>query len=79
MARSSDIRFPPDFMFELTKEEKIQLVTNCDRLSVLKHPSIKPMVFTEQGVAMLTSALRLEKAIAKKKLTRSSFAKQVIT
>ena len=25
-------RFPEDFMFELTKEEKEQLVTNCDRL-----------------------------------------------
>lgn len=57
-------RFPPDFMFELTKEETIQLVTNCDRLSTLKHSSVTPMVFTEQGVAMLTSVLRSEKAIA---------------
>ncbi|MBW1765320.1 MAG: ORF6N domain-containing protein [Deltaproteobacteria bacterium] len=24
-------RFPPDFMFRLTKEEKQELVTNCDR------------------------------------------------
>jgi hypothetical protein len=30
-------RFPDDFMFELTKNEKDELVTNCDRLSVLKH------------------------------------------
>jgi len=66
IARSSDIRVPPDFMFELTKEEKIQLVTNCDRLSALKHPSIKPMVFTEQGLAMLTSALMLEKQLLRK-------------
>ncbi|OFY38705.1 MAG: hypothetical protein A2X18_08495 [Bacteroidetes bacterium GWF2_40_14] len=29
-------RFPLDFMFELTKEETIQLVTNCDRLSTRK-------------------------------------------
>ena len=57
-------RFPPDFMFELTKEEKQQLVTNCDRLSVLRHSSVNPMVFTEQGVAMLTSVLRSEKAVA---------------
>ena len=26
-------RFPKDFMFQLAKEEKEQLVTNCDRLA----------------------------------------------
>lgn len=56
-------RFPLDFMFSLTKEEKDQLVTNCDRLSNLKHSSVNPMVFTEQGVAMLSSVLRSPKAI----------------
>ena len=40
-------RFPKDFMFQLAKEEKEQLVTNCDRLSNLKHSSVNPMVFTE--------------------------------
>lgn len=57
-------RFPKDFMFQLAKEEKEQLVTNCDRLSNLKHSSVNPMVFTEQGVAMLSSVLRSKKAIA---------------
>jgi hypothetical protein len=56
-------RFPADFMFELTKEETIQLVTNCDRLSSLKHSNVNPLVFTEQGVAMLSSVLRSNKAI----------------
>ena len=56
-------RFPKDFMFQLTKEEKSQLVTNCDRLSNLKHSSVLPMAFTEQGVAMLSSVLRSKKAI----------------
>ncbi len=56
-------RFPKDFMFQLTKEEKTQLVTNCDRLSNLKHSSALPMAFTEQGVAMLSSVLRSKKAI----------------
>ena len=56
-------RFPDDFMFRLTKEEKAQLVTNCDRLSNLKHSSVLPMAFTEQGVAMLSSVLRSKKAI----------------
>lgn len=56
-------RFPADFMFELTSEEKTELVTNCDRFNSLKHSSINPLVFTEQGVAMLSSVLRSEKAI----------------
>jgi len=31
----NDQRFPPDFMFRLTKSEKLELVTNCDRLDKL--------------------------------------------
>jgi len=58
------VRFPDDFMFQLTNEEKEQLVTNCDRLSNLKHSSVNPLVFTEQGVAMLSSVLRSKKAIS---------------
>ncbi|MCD4692401.1 MAG: ORF6N domain-containing protein [Calditrichales bacterium] len=50
-------------MFQLAKEEKTQLVTNCDRLSNLKHSSVLPMAFTDQGVAMLSSVLRSKKAI----------------
>lgn len=57
-------RFPEDFMFELTRTEKQELVTNCDRLVSLRHSSINPLAFTEQGVAMLSSVLRSEKAIA---------------
>ena len=51
-------RFPEDFMFELTKVEKDELVANCDRLGSLKHSSINPLVFTEQGVSMLTSKIK---------------------
>ena len=40
-------RFPSDFMFRLTKEEKQELVTNCDRLDRLKHSSALPSVLTE--------------------------------
>jgi len=56
-------RFPEDFMFELSKNEKDELVTNCDRLAALKHSTINPLAFTEQGVAMLSSVLRSSKAI----------------
>lgn len=56
-------RFPRDFVFQLTGREKLGLVTNCDRLSVLKHSSRPPYAFTEQGVAMLSSVLRSERAV----------------
>ena len=41
----------------------MELVANCDRLQSLKHSSINPFVFTEQGVSMLSTVLRSEKAI----------------
>ena len=50
-------------MFELNSFEKNELVTNCDRFGNMKHSSVNPIVFTEQGVAMLSSVLRSEKAI----------------
>ena len=56
-------RFPADFMLSLTSQETKQLVTNCDRFKSLKHSSVTPRVFTEQGVAMLSSVLNSERAI----------------
>ena len=56
-------RFPMDFMFQLTKTERLELVTNCDHLSPLKFSYQLPLVFTEQGVAMLSSVLNSERAI----------------
>jgi hypothetical protein len=56
-------RFPSDFMFELSKEEfetlRSQFVTS-------KRGGIRymPFAFTEQGVAMLSSMLNSDKAIA---------------
>lgn len=56
-------RFPVDFMFQLTKRETRELVTNCDRFENLKHSSSPPYAFTELGVAMLSSVLNSERAI----------------
>ena len=57
-------RFPDDFMFQMTKEEfefwKSQIViSNSDRMGLRK----PPFVFTEQGVAMLSSVLNSDRAI----------------
>ncbi len=58
-------RFPEDFMFELSKEEftnwrsQFVISNNGDKMG-LRHP---PMAFTEQGVAMLSSVLKSDRAI----------------
>ena len=56
-------RFPEDFMFQLTEEEKTEVVTNCDHLSRLKY-SKKVSAFTAQGVAMLSSVLRSDRSVS---------------
>ena len=61
--KRNERRFPSDFMFRLTKQEKKELVTNCDRFRTLKHSSVLPRAFTEQGVAMLSSVLNSDRAI----------------
>ena len=57
-------RFPDRFMFQLSKEEKDELVTNCDRFKKLKHSSSCPYAFTEQGIAMLSAILKSETAVS---------------
>lgn len=57
-------RFPEDFMFKLNKDETQELITNCDRFKTLKHSPSTPYAFTEQGVAMLSSVLNSDKAVA---------------
>ncbi len=57
-------RFPSDFMFDLTKNElenwRRQIGTsNSDKMGL----RYKPMAFTEQGVAMLSSVLNSKRAI----------------
>jgi len=57
-------RFPQDFMFQLTKWEWDELVANCDRLpNNIKHSSVVPLAFTQEGVAMLSGILRSPIAI----------------
>jgi hypothetical protein len=56
-------RFPDEFMFQLNDYEKFELVANCDRFKLLKHSSVNPYVFTEQGVSMLSAVLRSDTAV----------------
>jgi hypothetical protein len=50
-------------MFVLNAKEKAELLKREPRFENLKHSPINPMVFTEQGVAMLSSVLNSKKAI----------------
>ena len=55
-------RFPKHFMFELTEEEKQEVVANCNHLNKLKFSPVLPKVFTEHGIMMLANVLRSEQA-----------------
>ena len=64
-ASKRNVRFPDDFMFRLSKAEledwRSQFVTsNPAQKMGLRRP---PYAFTEQGVAMLSSVLRSERAV----------------
>ncbi|MCI0496543.1 ORF6N domain-containing protein [candidate division KSB1 bacterium] len=56
-------RFPEDFMFQLTKEEKDEVVTKCDHLASLKFSYRLPFAFNLYGVSMLSSVLNSPTAI----------------
>lgn len=56
-------RFPTDFMFVLTEEEKAQVVAKCDHLTRLKYSPTLPNAFTEHGAIMAASVLNTSRAI----------------
>lgn len=56
-------RFPSHFMFELTREEKEELVANCDHLKKLKYSSFLPNVFTHYGILQAANILNSDQAI----------------
>ena len=56
-------RFPNDFMFILSEEEINQMVSQSVIPSKSYFGGSMPFAFTEQGVAMLSSVLKSDKAI----------------
>jgi len=56
-------RFPEDFMFKLTREEYRALRCQNGTLKRGEHTKYLPYVFTEQGIAMLSSILNSRRAI----------------
>ena len=62
--KRNEKKFPEDFRFQLNKDEKNELVTNCDRFKTLKHSSSMPYAFTEHGALMAANILNSERASA---------------
>jgi hypothetical protein len=56
-------RFPEDFIFQLSHEEKNEVVANCDHLNKLKYSKSLPYVFTEHGALMAASVLNTSRAV----------------
>lgn len=57
-------RFPEDFMFRLTRDENNSLRSQIATLTEKKVDIYRPFAFTEHGVAMLSSVLNSDRAIA---------------
>ena len=82
-------RFPKDFMFRLTRVETNDLAENCDLLRQGTLSDLRsqiatskrggqrylPYVFTEQGVAMLSSVLNSKRAIEVNIIIMRTFVK----
>jgi len=68
-------RFPKDFMFVFSKKEIERMVSQNVIPSKSFFGGAKPMAFTEQGVAMLSSVLNSERAIEVNILIMRAFVK----
>lgn len=51
-------RFPHDFMFRLSADEKTEVVANCDHLQKLNFAKTLPYAFTEHGAIQAASSPR---------------------
>ena len=56
-------RFPSDFLFQLTLEEKAEVVANCDHLQNLKFSKALPFAFTEHGAIQAANVLASSQAV----------------
>jgi ORF6N domain len=56
-------RFPSDFLFQLTADEKTEVVANCDHLQNLKFSKTLPFAFTEHGAIQAANVLASSQAV----------------
>ena len=72
-AKRNSARFPSNFRFELTEEERDEVVANCDHLRSLKYRPTLPYAFTEQGIGQLSSVVHSQKAIERSIVIMNAF------
>jgi len=68
-------RFPDDFMFQLTGDERAKLITEYPRFSRLKFSTALPYAFTEHGAIMAASVLNSPRAVEISVLVVRAFVK----
>lgn len=68
-------KFPKDYIFQLVKEEKTELVENFHRFQSLKHSTAMPKAFTEKGLYMLATILKSQRATQTTLAIIETFAK----
>ncbi len=56
-------RFPEDFVFQLTAEEKAKVVADCDHLRNLRFAKSLPYAFTEYGAIQAANVLNSDAAV----------------
>ena len=56
--RNNPEKFPKGYVILLEKSEKDELVKTFDRFNPLKHSTVAPHAFTEQGLYMLATILK---------------------
>ena len=72
-AKRNAARFPSNFRFELTIEERDEVVANCDHLQSLKFRPTLPFAFTEQGIGQLSSVVHSQQAIERSIVIMNAF------
>ena len=72
-AKRNIARFPESFRFQLTKEERDEVIANCDNLRSLKfYPSLS-YAYTEQGIGQLSTVVHSKIAIERSIMIMNAF------
>ncbi len=72
-AKRNIARFPESFRFQLTKEERDEVIANCENLRSLKfYPSL-PYAYTEQGISQLSTVVHSKSAIERSIMMMNAF------
>ena len=60
--KNNSNKFPDGYIYELTRDQKNELVENFHRFNKLKHSTVLPKVFPEEGLYMLATILKSKQA-----------------